>query len=563
MKLVLLTALAVLSAAASAAAAPPHVGSPVDVSVPDPLPHGCGDRTFPGGDFEPHAAVDPHDPSKIAVAWIEGTGVTIAVASTRDGGRTWHRALVPGIRCTGDTSATTTGDPWLSFGPDGVLYLTAGSVHGTRDPAGTERLARVVASRSRDGGRTWSRATVVADENDFNDKMAITADPARPGHAWIVWTRGREGPEFVSGDVRISETHDGGRTWSPSRVILETLPEPDRYPWGATLRVLPDGRLLAVTMVWQPAGISELPLPARGNFDAMAVRSADGGTTWSEPVRIAEVPAAAVTYPDDGSKVRANQGTSLEVGPNGTAYVTWWEHSPTGQARVVLSASRDGGATWSEPRVVGSATDTGFLPALAVQHDGTIGVTYYDIRHDRTGDGVFTTELRFAHSHDGGATWADTRLTHPFDLRSAQTVAGGFFLGDYFGLAATRAGFVSVPALPKPYSHDGPSDVFAIPIAFKRAQPRLRIAVRPRSARVDRRTRFAFRVTAVAVRPDGRRVRRRISRARVRFAGRAARTNRRGRAKIVATLKRAKRYQATVTKRGYVRGRATIRGVPR
>ena len=556
MKLGLLTMLVVLTAAASAAAAPARVGSRIDVSVPDPLPHGCGGRTFPGGDFEPHAAVDPHNPSRIAVAWIEGTGVTIAVASTRDGGRTWQRALVPGIRCTGDARATTTGDPWLSFGPHGVLYLTAGSVHGTRDPAGTERLATVVASRSRDGGRTWSRATVVSDDNQFNDKMAITADPARAGHAWIVWTRGREGPEFVSGDVRISETHDGGRTWSPSHVILETLPEPDRYPWGATLRVLPGGRLLAVTMVWQPVGITELPVPARGNFDAMAVRSSDGGATWSAPVRIAQVPAAAVTDPDTGQKVRANEGTSLEVGPDGTAYATWWEHSPTGQARVVLSASHDGGATWSEPRVVGSSTGTGFLPALAVQHDGTIGVTYYDIRHDRRGDGPFTTELRFAHSHDGGTTWADTRLTGTFDLRTAQTVQGGLYLGDYFGLAVTPAGFVSVPALPHPFSRDGTSDIFAIPIALERAQPRLRIAVRPRSTRVGRRTRFAFRVTA------GRGAGRRISGALVRFAGRSASTDRRGQAKIVATLKRAKRYHATATKRGYVRGRATIRGVP-
>src|SRR5215211_2788011 len=295
-KVALVAALAtVLGAPAEASATASGVGPAVALSVPDLFAQGCdGTRVWPGGDFEPHAAADPADPSAMAVAWIEGTGVTIVVASTRDGGRTWVQARVPGLHCTGDGASGATGDPWLAYGPDGALYLTAGSVTGARDPAGTSRRAKVVASRSLDGGRTWSPATAVEDDTDFNDKMAVTADPAQPGHAWIVWTKGRPGPDYLSGDVRISETRDGGLTWSPDRVVIETNADPQRYPWGATLRVLPNGDLLVATMLWQPAGIVELPLPERGNFNALAVRSKDGGATWSAPVNIATVPAATV-----------------------------------------------------------------------------------------------------------------------------------------------------------------------------------------------------------------------------------------------------------------------------
>jgi len=545
-----------LVAAAPAGAAAPGVGPLVPVSVPDLFPEGCGGmRVWPGGDFEPHAVADPADPSAMAVAWIEGTGVTIVVASTRDGGRTWSQARVPGLHCTGDEASAATGDPWLAYGPDGMLYLTAGSVTGARDPAGTSRRAKVIASRSLDGGRTWSSATVVEDDTDFNDKMAITADPAQPGHAWIVWTKGRQGPDYVAGDVRITETRDGGRTWSPGRVIVETNPDPQRYPWGATLRVLPGGELLVATMVWQPAGISELPLPERGNFNAVAVRSTDGGATWSVPVNIADVPAATVTDPEDGKKVRANQGVSLEVAPDGTAYTAWWEKAPDGPARVMLARSDDGGATWSQAAVVGSPRQAAFLPALAVHDNGTVGVTYYALENDVPGDSALPTRLWFAHSHDRGATWDDAQVVGPFDYRSAQEISGGFFLGDYFGLVPTPRGFLSVPALAAPLAREGPSDVFAARVTVLRSPPRLRLSVRPRSARIGRRTRFVFAVTDRYRRPRARTL--------VRFARRSTRTDRRGRAVIVRTLRHPGRRRAAAAKDGYARAKATLRALPR
>lgn len=462
-------ALTLLALVPAGAAAEPRLGPLAPLSVPNPFPDGCGgERTWAGADFEPHAAVNPRDPRNIAVAWIEGSAVTVVVASSHDGGRSWRQTKVPGLHCTGDAEALATGDPWLAFGPDGVLHLTAGSVVGARDPTGGARRAKVVASRSLDGGRSWTSATVVEDGSDFNDKPAITTDPERASHAWIVWTKGRPAPDYLAGDVRIAETNDHGRSWSASRVIIETLPEPHIYPWGAELHVLPDGTLVAATMVWQPLGITEVPLPERGQFRAVAVRSVDGGATWSAPVKIADVPAGATTDPEDGKRVRANQGLSLEVGPDGTAYALWWEEGPGGRPRVVLAESHDGGATWSSARVVGSATHA-FLPALTVADDGTIAVTYFDLREDVPGDGQLTTVLWLAHSRDGGDDWEETRLTRSFDYRTAQEIRGGLFLGDYFGLVAVPDGFGAVPALSAPIAREGPSDIFFRRIYFDSA----------------------------------------------------------------------------------------------
>lgn len=82
------------------------------------------------------------------------------------------------------------------------------------------------------------------------------------------------------------------------------------------------------------------------------------------------------------------------------------------------------------------------------------------------------------------------------------------------------------------------------------SRKRLRLGVRPRSVRASQRATFAFRV----VNRQGRAV----SGATVRFAGRRARTGRRGGARIAITLRRPGRRAVRATKPGFRAARATI-----
>src|SRR5947208_1081196 len=94
---------------------------------------------------------------------------------------------------------------------------------------------------------------------DFETDVAV-----HPRNPSIVFTKGRP-PDYASGDLYLSRTSDGGRTWSPARLILSTLASPiPMYPWGNTLRGLPGGKLLDTVMLWQPAGVTTVPLPQRG-----------------------------------------------------------------------------------------------------------------------------------------------------------------------------------------------------------------------------------------------------------------------------------------------------------
>ena len=100
--------------------------------------------------------------------------------------------------------------------------------------------------------------------------------------------------------------------------------------------------------------------------------------------------------------------------------------------------------------------------------DGTVAVTYYDFRNN-TSAVPLLTDYFIVHCHPTSsgaclspANWSDEqRLTNAsFDMRQAP-FAGGFFVGDYEGLA--NAGSAFTPFFSQPFGSD-PSSVF-----FRRA----------------------------------------------------------------------------------------------
>src|SRR5512140_1770662 len=65
--------------------------------------------------------------------------------------------------------------------------------------------------------------------------------------------------------------------------------------------------------------------------------------------------------------------------------------------------------------------------------NGTVAVTYYDIRNNTPAPGLLT-DYFVVHSHNGGATWSESRITPTsFDDETAP-VSRGYFIGDYQGL---------------------------------------------------------------------------------------------------------------------------------
>lgn len=450
---------------------PPPVASPVRVSGASPFAPGCGGAPqrgvrYRGSEVEPHLAVHPANPDHLVAAWQQdrwsnGGAEGLVAGVSLDGGLTWTLSPIPFSRCAGggapDGDYERATDPWVSFSSDGAVVHAIGlALDGS-----TARRA-IVASRSTDGGLTWSPAQALATDADLDvalDKPSLTADPARAGFVYAVWDRltGLTAPDpaVSTGPAFFSRSVDGGVTWEQARPIHD--PGADAQTISSQIVALPDGGLVNVFV-----RITRASTPGAA-AEVVAMRSADAGESWSEPVPVAALQAIGAVDPKSGHPVRSGEVVpSSASDAAGTLWVAWQDARFSGGARdgVALAASADGGLAWSAPVQVNRAPAVqAFRPAVAAA-GGEVAVTYYDFRHDVAGDRdrVWTTSWR-ATTADGGATWQEIPEGGPFDLRTAPD-AGGWFLGDYTGLVPRRDGFAALFAMGRSALGDG-TDVFA------------------------------------------------------------------------------------------------------
>jgi hypothetical protein len=333
-------------------------------------------------------------------------------------------------------------------------------------------------SRSLDGGLTWgSPINVSTTSNLFTggpDRGSVTADPSNANLVYAAWNTGLFGGTAT---VQFTRTTDGGQTWEPNRAIY-TAPA-GNVVWNAKVESLPDGTLVYLfTDAILTGTVKKVP---QYNYALSVMRSTDKGLTWSAPTHVLalmprsdpnpqdQVWWAGVTDPDNSVGVGAIAlGHSTAVDPrNGNLYAVWMDARFNGGQydSIAFSRSTDGGVTWSDPIQVNQTPTNipaldrqAWHPTVAVAADGTIGVSYYDLRFNDANPGVPTdywfVQCPSGRSSTDPASWTnETRLTDTsFDIEQAVrwNVGGAwaYWLGDYQGLAAVGNGFAAVWAQP-------------------------------------------------------------------------------------------------------------------
>jgi len=431
------------------------------LSGPTPFPQGCGgpqDGThIPGAEIEPAVTVSPRHPRTIVATWQQDLGVggrSDLIGTSHDGGRTWSRHTIPGLtRCTGGTADSAT-DPWVSAAGDGTIYFTGAALSlATNPPVGTN-----VSSRSRDGGRHWTRTTAISAASRRTERMVVTADPRRPGHAYAAWFDRDPALNLpLDGTLLFSRTTDSGSSWS-APVTVDAAP-PNGLDQSGQVMVLRDGSLLTV--------FARLEILDDGTFvnRLLTSHSPDLGRTWPAPRVVTSEVIRPFADPETGQSLSNQDMTffSAATGPDGTIYVAWDRDTSPTSGTVEFVSSRDGGRSWTRPRAIPGITAFAFEPAIAVNRNGTLGVLWYDNRRDRLGDDEATTDVWFASSRNRGRTWRHTHVAGSFDMRTAPRGR----IGEYQGLAAGRRAFAAVFTVAAPLARNGPSDIF-----FARIVPR-------------------------------------------------------------------------------------------
>ncbi len=234
------------------------------------------------------------------------------------------------------------------------------------------------------GGASWSRTPIPAPRGEeakcFSPDVAFTADGML--HLSFVTLKGRGN---VPNAVWVSDSSDGGRTLSKPRRVHGKLAFQVRLASDPT-------RPKRLYMTWlQGAEVAALQFTGTGN-PIEAIRSEDGGGTWTPPRQVSDGKRRRVITP------------APAVGPKGELYVLYLDiggdsldyaagHGGRGGApypghfTLVLTRSLDGGSSWAES-VVDSQLRAihRFVvffppsPSVAVAKDGRIYAAFHDSR---------------------------------------------------------------------------------------------------------------------------------------------------------------------------------------
>jgi hypothetical protein len=379
-------------------------------------------------------------------------------------------------------SWTDSTDPNVDFDTKGRVYQTMLPFNSFFDATKLHPDGEIDISYSDDMGRHWVKGNGgVALEPPNNasakqlghveDKQWVAVNHIFGNkfqdHVYAAWSVFNGNGGGIK--VRLAVSRDRGQTFDKA----VTISPPSEVGAGATY-VYPEidaaGTLYVSVVSFPPNG---------GSHTIYVARSTDDGRTFS-----AFVPAATVTIPPGevypNTRFRSGIVENFAASPTygGHLYLTYEDWDPImAQADVKFTQSIDGGEHWSTPTIVndnidfpGAATDQ-FQPSVAAGPNGAVAVAFYDRRGacpadpsvlpadiGRTNFCIDTSLQPYKDSGNGAVpvganvrisqfTWDPEQPGQHLGGLSQYPCAGGMdpcptgsgFIGDYFGLAISRA----------------------------------------------------------------------------------------------------------------------------
>ncbi len=307
----------------------------------------AGDSGRSGGDCS--LAFDDQGAAYLSFLWIEKLGLPgywghgsgangVFVRRSPDGGKTWDEHATSEKSWTGSESGIRLEDMpriWSDAQPEspyqGNLYTAWIEWQLTQ--------SIVLFSRSTDHGQTWSTPRRISTipgwpRDDNGSVVGIIGTVAPDGTQYVVWNQGL--------NVTMAVSHDGGRTFEPSRPIFDVGPP---Y-FGGAVTIPGLSRVMGFPQIGVDSQNGTLYVTwsdyRNGDVDVFIRRSEDHGKTWTPMMRVNDDPI------HDG----ADQFLQwMAVDPvDGSVYVQFYDRRDDPgslDTRVTLARSTDGGRTFT------------------------------------------------------------------------------------------------------------------------------------------------------------------------------------------------------------------------
>jgi hypothetical protein len=361
-----------------------------------------------------------------SIGWGSGD---IGWSTSTDAGKTWTYGVLPALTKNYKNGPYGwAADPSVAYDAKHKQWLISTLPLAGQENSGV--IGDVAVSRSTDGIH-WGKPINI-DKTHLDDKNWSTCDNTSTspyyGHCYTEWDQA-----YGSGDVLMSVSKDGGKTWSAGK------PSADHA-----------GGLGGEPLV-QPNGTVIVPFQG-GGVDAF--RSTDGGKTWSTTVTIANI----TNHQEDGGIRTGFDLPGAAIDGGGTAYVVWSDcrfRSGCPSNDIVLSTSTDG-KTWSAPARIPidpkNSTVDHFLAGIGADpatsgSTAHLTVVYYYYPVSSCGSSC-QLDVGFTTSQDGGKTWtAGVQLAGPMQLIWLPVSDAGYMVADYIGVT---------------YSNGNPFGIFAV-----------------------------------------------------------------------------------------------------
>ena len=211
----------------------------------------------------------------------------------------------------------------------------------------------------------------VSNNADYSFTPQIAVDAA--GNIYMAW----EDDTNANSNILFSRSTDGGATFLPAPAAKQVS-----NSLGCSFSpVMAVDAAAHINIVWEDS-----PDCSFRTSNIFFSRSTDGGMTFSAPTNLsATMNTALYSVPQ------------IAVDTTGNINVLW--ESDTGNLAIWFSSSRDGGATFSSPKMVSTNPGGSLNAQIAVDKNGNINVVWED-------DIAGHSDISFSRSTDNGANFS-------------------------------------------------------------------------------------------------------------------------------------------------------------